>query len=326
MQRCCKKACQARFKITQGVCNDLFYFTDESTVGTYDDPETEENEEIVDEIESWEYDFGDGETSTEQNPWHIYGETGVYDVKLKITTKSGCVSEWSIENLNVIISYDNEREFCECLMSMGTFRLRLTIPPGAITPRTPPVGPVAGCVYCDGIPGVYEAEAFGSFTPVESPDLGGCGFSWQNEEGGPLGDIGPFTVCTTWTFYFQAFSMSFGWRFGSFLDPNTLWVQGHVVWLADNVSPDGGGMGPPGGAFNKIRFCWSDPQAHSTSIPGGPRHTSIPRSIKSLLATEFLVWDRHNPAGGVERADWCQSYGAPDPIKLQLILIPHPAP
>jgi len=37
------------------------------------------------EITYWEWDFGDGTTSTEQNPKHEYGEQGIYDIKLRVT-------------------------------------------------------------------------------------------------------------------------------------------------------------------------------------------------------------------------------------------------
>jgi len=34
---------------------------------------------------SWSWDFGDGFTSTEQNPVHVYSQSGIYNVKLKLT-------------------------------------------------------------------------------------------------------------------------------------------------------------------------------------------------------------------------------------------------
>jgi len=40
-----------------------------------------------DEITSWSWDFGDGNTSTEQNPMHTYAEGGVYDITLVITSE-----------------------------------------------------------------------------------------------------------------------------------------------------------------------------------------------------------------------------------------------
>ncbi|WP_274924358.1 PEGA domain-containing protein [Methanogenium marinum] len=39
--------------------------------------------------DSWAWDFGDGETSTEQNPVHTYTTTGVYDVALTVTNVVG---------------------------------------------------------------------------------------------------------------------------------------------------------------------------------------------------------------------------------------------
>jgi PKD repeat protein len=41
-------------------------------------------------ITSWEWDFGDGNTSDEQNPFHTYAEEGIYEVSLTITTAEGC--------------------------------------------------------------------------------------------------------------------------------------------------------------------------------------------------------------------------------------------
>lgn len=39
---------------------------------------------------SWLWNFGDGNTSTLQNPAHIYGATGSYDVSLIVTNANGC--------------------------------------------------------------------------------------------------------------------------------------------------------------------------------------------------------------------------------------------
>jgi LPXTG-motif cell wall-anchored protein len=40
-------------------------------------------------IVEWHWDFGDGTTSSEQNPVHIYTEPGVYTVRLKVYDDSG---------------------------------------------------------------------------------------------------------------------------------------------------------------------------------------------------------------------------------------------
>ena len=41
-------------------------------------------------ITSWEWDFGDGTTSTQQYPQHVYADTGYYDVQLIVTNSQGC--------------------------------------------------------------------------------------------------------------------------------------------------------------------------------------------------------------------------------------------
>ncbi|MEL7422407.1 MAG: PKD domain-containing protein [Bacteroidota bacterium] len=39
---------------------------------------------------SWTWDFGDGNTSTEQNPTHTYAEAGTYDIELTACNDNGC--------------------------------------------------------------------------------------------------------------------------------------------------------------------------------------------------------------------------------------------
>ncbi|MEL6845560.1 MAG: PKD domain-containing protein, partial [Bacteroidota bacterium] len=39
---------------------------------------------------SWDWDFGDGNSSTLQNPQHTYAQPGVYDVGLITLNASGC--------------------------------------------------------------------------------------------------------------------------------------------------------------------------------------------------------------------------------------------
>ncbi len=41
-------------------------------------------------INQWEWDFGDGTTSTSQNPVHVYTAPGTYNVSLIITNQGGC--------------------------------------------------------------------------------------------------------------------------------------------------------------------------------------------------------------------------------------------
>lgn len=41
----------------------------------------------------WEYSFGDGETSAQQHPTHLYQDTGYYAVTLTVTTADGCMAQ-----------------------------------------------------------------------------------------------------------------------------------------------------------------------------------------------------------------------------------------
>ena len=43
-------------------------------------------------ITGWNWDFGDGNTSTLQNPIHAYSNPGIYSVTLDVTTSTGCVN------------------------------------------------------------------------------------------------------------------------------------------------------------------------------------------------------------------------------------------
>jgi len=64
----------ADFTYTQTLCPPFIgYFTDSSVNAV-----------------SWLWNFGDGQTSTVQNPTHTYSQTGNYNVSLTITTADGC--------------------------------------------------------------------------------------------------------------------------------------------------------------------------------------------------------------------------------------------
>lgn len=55
-------------------------------------------------ITNWLWDFGDGITSTQQNPSHTYSATGYYTVSLQITSGTGCKSFYSIGRYIRIVS------------------------------------------------------------------------------------------------------------------------------------------------------------------------------------------------------------------------------
>ncbi len=52
-------------------------------------------------VENWAWDFGDGNTSSEQNPIHTYDSEGLYQVSLVITTDIGTESEPYVAEIQI---------------------------------------------------------------------------------------------------------------------------------------------------------------------------------------------------------------------------------
>jgi PKD repeat protein len=65
---------------TEGIMGMTVDFTDESTG----------------DVASWDWDFGDGDSSTNQNPSHEYADPGIYDVSLAVTDAYGSDVETQI--------------------------------------------------------------------------------------------------------------------------------------------------------------------------------------------------------------------------------------
>ena len=59
------------------------------------------------EVTSWTWDFGDGDTSAEQNPVHIFREKGVFLVKLSVGNKGGDSST----EMNITVLQDPAADF-----------------------------------------------------------------------------------------------------------------------------------------------------------------------------------------------------------------------
>ncbi|MGP8215651.1 MAG: PKD domain-containing protein [Bacteroidia bacterium] len=56
-------------------------------------------------LESWNWNFGDGNTSTAQNPRSCYTAPGIYDVSLTVTSDSGCPSSLTLNNMITVYSH-----------------------------------------------------------------------------------------------------------------------------------------------------------------------------------------------------------------------------
>lgn len=57
---------------------------------------TDRSNPVAGNIVAWQWDFGDGTTSTQQSPAHQYTATGFYTVTLRITSSTGCESAVAI--------------------------------------------------------------------------------------------------------------------------------------------------------------------------------------------------------------------------------------
>lgn len=73
---------------TSGTVPLLVQFTDASSAGSS-------------AITGWSWSFGDGGTSTEPNPSHLYGEVGTYTVSLTVTTPDGTDTETKVGLIQV---------------------------------------------------------------------------------------------------------------------------------------------------------------------------------------------------------------------------------
>jgi len=70
------------------VCSEFnTVFTDLSSVS---------NAHTTNTINSWNWDFGDGATSTQQNPSHLYPNDGTYNTELVVSTSNGCTHSVSL--------------------------------------------------------------------------------------------------------------------------------------------------------------------------------------------------------------------------------------
>lgn len=93
--------CQSSYQDTVKVsidsvdCQANFYYQKDTATGLMNYYFFFNNSNPADDIVSYEWDFGDGVTSTQENPDHQFQQQGVYIVTLTITTSSGCTSTYT---------------------------------------------------------------------------------------------------------------------------------------------------------------------------------------------------------------------------------------
>lgn len=72
-------------------------FTSSTTTGCFPLPVqfSDESTAVNGTIGSWQWDFGDGFSSAQQHPAHIYSATGNYNVTLRVKNSNGCLTTLS---------------------------------------------------------------------------------------------------------------------------------------------------------------------------------------------------------------------------------------
>ena len=81
--------------------SDFSYISNELEV-TFTDESSDTDGQVV----AWNWDFGDGSSSTEQNPVHTYANPGIYSVQLTVTDDDGDTAS-TTKNVNLTVS-DND--------------------------------------------------------------------------------------------------------------------------------------------------------------------------------------------------------------------------
>jgi len=66
-------------------------------------------------VSEWEWDFGDGQTSLQQNPVANFDTTGTFKITLKATTDKGCTGKASLDitiKPNTVIALSDDKQIC----------------------------------------------------------------------------------------------------------------------------------------------------------------------------------------------------------------------
>ncbi|HTH32163.1 MAG TPA: PKD domain-containing protein, partial [Lacibacter sp.] len=69
---------------------------------------------------SYLWDFGDGTTSTEKDPKHVFNQKGIYTIKLTVTSSDGCVVIKTLSNYVNVASYKADFNLINSEICLGT--------------------------------------------------------------------------------------------------------------------------------------------------------------------------------------------------------------
>jgi gliding motility-associated-like protein len=174
-------------------------------------------------IVSWQWDFGDGGTSTQQNPTHQYTATGFYTVSLRVVSSTGCQNVFAVGRyIRIVPGVIAEFDFTNPGTCRGPFNVpftNLTSGPGNLTYQWD-FGNSTGSTQ-DNPVAAYAASGTYSVALTATSEFG-CSGSIQKAvtiTGTNTSFTSPDTVCLNSTVNFQNTSSpspkSTLWNFGN---------------------------------------------------------------------------------------------------------------
>lgn len=111
-------------------------------------------------LDTWSWDFGDGDTSPDTNPTHAYAGTGTYPVSLTVTNDLGCESIF-VFDVNVFDAPEVDFTYSNlCEGDLTEFTDATTIPSGVITNWDWDFGDLTTSMLADP---THSFGAFGTF-------------------------------------------------------------------------------------------------------------------------------------------------------------------
>lgn len=222
--------------ITTGCIPSTIHFTDQSSP-------------VAGNITTWDWDFGDGTTSNQQNPAHQYTATGYYTVTLRVTSSTGCQNTSSAGRyIRIAPGVIPDFDFTNPGTCRGPFNVpftNLTSGPGILTYQWD-FGNSTGSTQ-DNPVGTYAAGGTYAVTLKATSEYG-CSATIQkpvNITGTNTSFTSPDTVCLNTTVSFQNTSApaprNILWYFGNGLqssrlsDTSTYPLPGNYVVKLINV-------------------------------------------------------------------------------------------
>lgn len=271
-------------------------------------------------ITSWDWSFGDGSTSNDQNPAHTYAQTGYYTVMLKVTNSGGCYNYTSrtrdirvVNGIQPNFTFNQQTASCSApftgqLLNQsagpGNLSFNWTVNNGATLSNSADTSPVV----------TFPNSSQYNVNLQVTSSLG-CTASMQQTLpfANNLAVInGPTSVCVNTPATFSDGSNP--------TPPSIMWTFGDgSTFNTDNVSktfPTIGAMTVK--LLNKYAAC-ADSITETVNVigPPTPNFTATPTTAcKPPLTVQFTDASTSNPPGNVTGWSWDFGDGSP-PSTLQ---------